>query len=609
MYKSMKEIYIKFNQKYKSYNLNSTYRLEGDLIVISGVNGSGKSQLLKAIANPENGNINRELKIIESDKELNSENVLLLSFRDNINIGSGFGQYNINFRNSTIDSAYSFYQSNIFHIDSNSNKMERFNKGNIIMSGNSRLPYWRSAEKLIYLLKEKYDDSKLFDLSRNEFAEFLPSDFVWMGNNNIVNHVSNLFYAACCKRANEQIAYSKRADIFNNDEWLKTAPWTILNNLFKELSFKYSFKTDYKFDLPNMNEVPQLRDIYGIRMLEDLSDGEKAILKLALIALDNENYPDLSLVLFDEYDATLNPSLIEKFYYVLENFFINNGVGVIIATHSPSTISLSPDYAQFYEIFSKENSEPIIKNVSRDEYNELEIANRTFYNKIKDQNDRIMQLEKMLKKPIKDTLYVEDEYCQIYKIAFLKLKNITEINEDNFDTIFDKEFSFCIEGGFGTGGLYNRITSRNISEDNSFKSIYLFDFDEEGVKTFNKINGVKFNNCKMFLDFERDISKGYSCKHVHSNRYALLLPIPDRLKQFTNLNNSKYNYVEIENLLPLQYIKNNPKFEKPLECLEIYELKDSSKKTFWKELFALEQTFFYDFKPLLDCVQNIFAKN
>ena len=307
MYKSMKEIYIKFNQKYKSYNLNSTYRLEGDLIVISGVNGSGKSQLLKAIANPENGNINRELKIIESDKELNSENVLLLSFRDNINIGSGFGQYNINFRNSTIDSAYSFYQSNIFHIDSNSNKMERFNKGNIIMSGNSRLPYWRSAEKLIYLLKEKYDDSKLFDLSRNEFAEFLPSDFVWMGNNNIVNHVSNLFYAACCKRANEQIAYSKRADIFNNDEWLKTAPWTILNNLFKELSFKYSFKTDYKFDLPNMNEVPQLRDIYGIRMLEDLSDGEKAILKLALIALDNENYPDLSLVLFDEYAATLNP--------------------------------------------------------------------------------------------------------------------------------------------------------------------------------------------------------------------------------------------------------------------------------------------------------------
>lgn len=610
----MKEIVIKFNQKYKSYNLNSKYCLKGDLIILSGVNGSGKSQLLRAIANPENSNINRELKIVEDGKNLNSENVLLLSFRDNINLGASFGNYNINFREATINSAYAFYSSNIYKIDSNPSKMARFNNGTIIMNGINRLPYWRCAEKLVYLLKEKYSDSKLYNLTKEEFIEFLPPDFVWQDNNNIITRVSNIFYAACCKRVDEQIAYSKRSEIFDNNKWLENAPWTVLNELFNELNFKYSFKIDYEFITPNMSEIPQLREFEEIRGLEDLSDGEKAILKLALVSLDNENYPDLSFVLFDEYDATLNPSLIEKFYYVIEKFFINKGIGVIISTHSSSTISLSPTITHFYEIFPQKNSSPEIKPVSRYEYAELEIANRSFYNKLKDQEgrnkyleERNKYLESVLSESPKNTLYVEDEYCQIYKIAFLKIFNQSNIDEDNFESIFREKFNFNIKPAYGADILYNGITSPTIDVEKRVKSICLFDFDKKGIGKIKKIRDIKDSKGnKQFNVIETNISKGYTLEHISAYRYAMLLPIPDRLKKYTNIDAPDYNHLAIENLLPKEYIENNnTMFEEMIK--DIYRLRKSYKKDFWKELLTLDKEYFIDFEPLLEHIKSIFS--
>ena len=145
-----------------------------------------------------------------------------------------------------------------------------------------------------------------------------------------------------------------------------------MNQLFEDLHFKYRFKKEYIFSTPNMEENPKLRDRLEIRGLTDLSDGEKAILKLALDALDEEISKDIKLVLFDEYDAPLNPSLTEAFYHVIEEFYINKGIQVIIATHSPATISLAPEYAQFYEIFPQERSSPKIIEVNPYDYGELQ---------------------------------------------------------------------------------------------------------------------------------------------------------------------------------------------------------------------------------------------
>ena len=55
----MKTLEVNILDSYKLYLKETTYRLQGNLIVLSGINGSGKSQLLRIIAKsgkePKNG--------------------------------------------------------------------------------------------------------------------------------------------------------------------------------------------------------------------------------------------------------------------------------------------------------------------------------------------------------------------------------------------------------------------------------------------------------------------------------------------------------------------------------------------------------------------------
>lgn len=43
------ELKIIFNQEFKSFKIGSEYLFNGQLIVLSGINGAGKSQLLESI--------------------------------------------------------------------------------------------------------------------------------------------------------------------------------------------------------------------------------------------------------------------------------------------------------------------------------------------------------------------------------------------------------------------------------------------------------------------------------------------------------------------------------------------------------------------------------
>lgn len=342
----MKKLDIEILKSYKLYKESTNYHLEGDLIILSGVNGSGKSQLLKILSKSTNEAISRSIIQSEnSEKGTILDDVMLLSFRDNVYIGDDFGQYTVTYKSDFATTAWDYYRNNIKFGDNsfrNNQKKERVLNGEILDNNGVRNPSWRSIKRLIRLIKENYAGEKIFQLSKTELERILPSDFIWRNENDIISQVGNLFYIACCERANKQIECSKTTEIFDNNEWLKNAPWTILNQLFEELGFRYRFKKDYQFNTPYIEENPKLRNDSEIRNIADLSDGEKTILKLALNSLDEEVSKDIKLILFDEYDAPLNPSLTEAFYHVIEKFYVNKGIQVIVATHSPATISLAP---------------------------------------------------------------------------------------------------------------------------------------------------------------------------------------------------------------------------------------------------------------------------
>ena len=610
----MKRLKIKILKNYKSYQQNTEYSFDGDLIVISGVNGTGKSQLLKIIANDSKEKISRNVIIADTDEQKEStknvENILLLSFRDNIDLGNNFGEYSINLKQNNINQAWMFYEANIKFNPNESwldaKKRDKYNKETLIFNGNgTKNTFWRSIEKLVSLLKKNFTDDSVFSISRDQFEHIIPQDFMWRNENDIVSQVGNLFYLACCERAKKQIEYSELNDVFNNKKWLENAPWTILNKLFKDLGFKYRFKDDYLFDIPMMEENPKLRINDEIRTLNDLSDGEKAILKLALISLDEEISKDIKLVLFDEYDAPLNPSLIEAFYKVIEDCYIKKGIQVVIATHSPVTISLAPDYTQFYEIFSQTNSSPKIINVNQFDYAELKEANKTFYIKLKNQDDRINELENILKQH-GNALLVEDEYCQIYKIAYLKLNGVNDITEKNLDEEFKKIAKFTIEGGYATGGLYNFLNCQNTTLDGNCKRICLFDFDSEGYSKYKKVKSIKKGSSEQLYFEGGSINSGLYLKHKYCNRYAMMLPIPTRLEKYINKKTSSYCFIEIESLVSEDYLSRNNKAEIATDVLNFYKMKDEHKKDFWKDLLTADKEVFQDFKPLFSTIENIF---
>lgn len=610
----VKKLEIAITGDYKLYKKGTKYDLEGDLIVLSGINGSGKSQLLRLITKSDQEPISRRVMQTQDSGEcVPLENALLISFRDNIDLGKEFGQFSVTYRKNNATKAWEYYSNNIRHQENlgglNRKRTQAYKEGTLIFNdkGNKN-PSWRSINKLVELLNKNYDESKLFTLTQSELEEILPQDFIWRNENDIISQTGNLFYIACCERVNAQISCSKTTEVFDNEAWLKSAPWTTLNELFEDLRFKYRFKRDYSFNTPYMEENPKLRLNAEVRNLSDLSDGEKAILKLALISLDEEISKDIKLVLFDEYDAPLNPSLAEAFYHVIEKFYIQKGIQVVITTHSPATISLAPEQAQFYEIFSQENASPKIVRINQFDYEELRLANKQFYDRIKNQELRIEELESNSQTTGR-MLLVEDQYDQIYKIAFLKIKEIEGITEENLDQIFSENANFAIHGNFSTGGLYSKLICSNITAEENCTTVCLFDFDAEGYRKFEELEKKKTNQGKIFPTKYGTLREGLCIKHHCANRYALMIPIPERLEKYVSEKTSSDCFIEIETLLSEEYLSTNPKAELRSVVLPFYKMKDKHKKDFWKDLLAAPKEAFQDFEPLFKQVEWLYSES
>ena len=68
----MSRLSIKLNKKHKSFDKDFQYVLEGDLILLSGVNGGGKSQIIDIINGQQGRNANQK---IESSITIDGENI------------------------------------------------------------------------------------------------------------------------------------------------------------------------------------------------------------------------------------------------------------------------------------------------------------------------------------------------------------------------------------------------------------------------------------------------------------------------------------------------------------------------------------------------------
>jgi ABC-type branched-subunit amino acid transport system ATPase component len=511
----VKKLNVKLNQNYKSFPLDFETELEGDLIILSGVNGSGKTQLIEVIrgyhSKDQSQKINRNIFL--DGEALNLEDVVYKSFRDYSSIG--------NFTEATVvnsvqakNTIYGWYQSNRLDYEAG-----HFNG------------HRQTAREVKKILLEKYGQEKFNShaLTQVEINSVLPRNFVLFQDDIFSNKIGEIFFNYVSLVHNKHAEASKAGMAFDGSG-VPESPWSRLNGLFTELQFSYRFKSHYERIDDVINEQPA---IYGLandgtvdesqkRSLEDLSDGEKAIISLTFAMLASEQ-TNPKVFLLDEYEATLNPSLIEAFFVVLKRFFIEKGIQVVLVTHSSATISLAPEETSFYEVFKPKENRPRILSVRRGSYDELQKVYKEYYNKIQNEDSRIKEiqaqnrilglqngsLQRKIDNLTKPFIITEGKTDVAHlEIAQQKLG----LNELDFD-IFDQS---ALSEGLGSAALYKKLLEL-ASVPHAQKIIGIFDRDE--VKYLDDVGDFK--------DFGNNI-------------YGFCIPIPDTRIKYRNISIEYY---------------------------------------------------------------------
>ncbi|MFW0736244.1 AAA family ATPase [Flavobacterium sp. T12S277] len=491
----MKKICIKLNEKYKSFDEGFETELEGELIILSGINGSGKSQIMNIIhGKKDNPNKGRKIEILKTTKidgiDINYKMIEFKSFKDNINIPEVI-KSSSSIINSNIDQAFQHYKTSGLEITNHNNSN-----------------FKDSCEQLIKLLGALYTPGKR-DISEDAFKMVMRDNkIVWKADDQFTDFIGHLFYTHAIEIAEGQKNAGKVDGPAFDPLTIGLAPWTELNQLFEILKLDYRFKNNYEVKFAELTETPLLFQIDSngkiieteSRPLKDLSDGEKTIISLCFTSLQKNNLDEIKLLLLDEFDAVLNPSLIESFFIVIKKYYLDKGVIVILTTHSPATIALAPENTSYYEVYKKNIYPNRIMPINKKEYSELKKINKQFYDKIDDQAGRIKELEAYVESE-KDILIITEgktDWKYILKALeyFHSKKEFLEISSDYFyryGTENDVKEKICSTTEINELGdtklrayLESLSKTRNIDVNNSKVRIGIFDSDNNSITVINE---------------------------------------------------------------------------------------------------------------------------
>ena len=210
--------------------------------------------------------------------------------------------------------------------------------------------------------------------------------------------------------------------------------------------------------------------------------------------------------------------------------------------------------------------------------------------------DRIAEYEKI-------SVFIEDEYTQLYKIAYLKLNDI-DCNLDNYEELFMKNAPFVIFPKCGCIELKKFLDQTRIDEFKDKKVIGLFDFDD----AYNQFNGL---NAQRWNAIDGDIKMGlYRKRNDSDNVYAMLIPVPENRSSYASIELAHNSALEIELLFSDDALRQIDAFaQQQIPRTNTMEtILKGEKKDFWKKTFALNKIDFINFEPLFNSIKNLFSE-
>lgn len=143
-------------------------------------------------------------------------------------------------------------------------------------------------------------------------------------------------------------------------------PWDFVNQILEVC------RLDFRVDFPPLHETtayePKLHKLsIPVEMrFRDLSSGEKVLMSFALCLYNSQEgrqskvFP--KLLLLDEVDAPLHPSMTKSLLATIQDVLVRDkNVAVILTTHSPTTVALAPEAA----IYSMNPLGPRVEKTSK----------------------------------------------------------------------------------------------------------------------------------------------------------------------------------------------------------------------------------------------------
>lgn len=367
---------INFSGKYKALK---EFSLKGisNLTIITGLNGVGKSQLLNLIYSSVINGVTEEKNRFppnNSDYELKFEN-FSIEPRSTLYWRSSGGNINIENKKFGYQDLKFIVKFLINHINGNkeeNSKLLKWSDDEDHSSGKVRLRdvLNQKKDKIIEVIEE-FTGKNRIDLSPDEISYFFP-EHILLEDRDLFSQDSLefIFYMYLYKN----IASRKYKLNISID---KKAPWVILNEVLESANFPYRV-TSPNEDIINPIFTNALNDLeernFSVDLINpednekigfnNISSGERIIASLALLLYYTQNRKqNKSLLILDEPDAHLHPSLTQHFFDVIQNVLIKkHKARVIMATHSPSTVALSP--SDFVYVMDK--SEKIIQKSTKD---------------------------------------------------------------------------------------------------------------------------------------------------------------------------------------------------------------------------------------------------
>lgn len=377
---------LKYNEDHKSIKSFSDIEVS-NFSIFTGINGSGKTQLLEAILNGKiqvEGIRANEIAYFDStnfqipkEQTISTENIK----REKLALWQNFITKPAN-RPSPKETFNQIKTSSI------PNHVKTFEKISNEKNKPVLLLKWEDLDNNqdIFNELEKYQQGIDVLKSRNqtdvriiEFAfnyngfidnitqkEFMEKISVYTSVNNFFaqqishifvnfNNLCTLEYAKLLKQNESSeitpITYKKEAVRIVLKKYGGEYPWDYINDLFESFNdFNYKITKPDEFELEDLDDTQSKQftaTLYNEKKnltinFDELSSGEKTLLAMALMMFNTvltKHFP--KLVLLDEIDSTLHPSMTEDLLLALRNIFTNNGINVMLVTHSPSTVAFA----------------------------------------------------------------------------------------------------------------------------------------------------------------------------------------------------------------------------------------------------------------------------